>query len=354
MARKNDLSNLAFHGDPRRDDTFSLAMQAIARHLGKPDDYEKLYVVSGNAFAPDIRPSEPERSSWHVQGRGRNLDLVCASLGLSFRPVVYSPQPGGIPPRPEIPEALAQWQKLYWRQPIAGLIRETIAHGGLVLSMGEWSSPELLWTEWGLVLSASHDGDMTGSASNGRTDNPISFVRDGWIINAAEGGPTLSGEALDREILRRASSRIAGVGEKPLEAGQRKVVFGLPAMDAWIAAMLRVPFCGQGEKDSCRCAADTAAATINASRAAARYLLALADRMPRHAAAQLIAAAEHYETIVKLLTPAVHADGRASYQALMGDADRQQQHADKVLGQVKKQLAAAAAGIDAALLTTAA
>ncbi len=354
MAPTSDISNLVFHGDSRRDDTFSLAMQAVARHLGKDDEYEKLYVVAGNAFAPDIRPGEPEKSSWHVQGRGRNIDMVCASLGLSFRPVVYSPQPGGIPPRPEIPEALAQWQKLYWRQPIAGMIREALAYGGVVLSMGEWSSPDLLRTQWGLVLSASHDGEMAGAASNGRADNAIDFVRDGWIISATEGGPTLSGEALDMEILRRASSRIAGVGDKPLEPGQRKIAFGLPAMDAWMAAMLRIPFCGPCGQESCRCVTNTAASTINGSRVAARYLLALADRMPRNSAEQLIAAAEHYEAIVKLLTPAIQIDGRASYQALMGDARRQEQYAQKVLTQVKKELAAAGASIDRALLTTAA
>lgn len=352
MGRKLDLSNLMFHGDPRRDDTFSLAMQAVARHLGRADDYEKLYIVSGNAFAPDIRPGEAEKSCWHVQGRGRNLDLICACLGLSFRPVVYSPQPGGIPPRPEIPEALAQWQKLYWREPIAGQIRETIAHGGLVLSMGEWANPELLWTEWGLVLSASHEGDMSGAASNGRTDNAINFVRDGWIINPTQGGPTLSGEALDMEILRRAASRIAGIGEHPLEPGERKVSFGLAAIDVWIAAMRKTPFCGQCGQNSC--AANTAASMINGSRAAARYLLALADRMQREAAKQLVASAEHYEAIVKVLTPSIQPDGKASYQTIMGDAQRQERHAEKVLGQVKKELAAAGAGIDAALMTTAA
>ena len=354
MARQNDLSNLVFRGDPRRDDTFSFAMQAVARHFGKPDDYDKLYVVSGNAFAPDIRQGEPEKSGWHVQGRGRNIDLVCAYLGLTFRPVVYSPQPGGIPPRPEIPEVLGQWQKLYWRQPIAGLIRETIAHGGLVLSMGEWSSPDLLATEWGVVLSASHEGDMAGSASNGRPDNPIDFVRDGWIINAAPGGSTLSHEALDMEILRRASSRIAGVGERPLEPGPRKIVFGLAAMDAWITAMGRVPFCGQCGQDSYRCAANTAGATINGSRAAARYLLALADRVQSDAAEHLITSAEHYEAIAKLLTPAIQDDGPESYREFMGDAQRQTRHADQVLALVKQELAAAGVGIDGALLTTAA
>ena len=351
MPRLNDLSNLVFRGDPRRDDTFSLAMQTVARHFGKPDDYDKLYVVSGNAFAPDIRPGEPEKACWHVQGRGRNLDLVCACLGLTFRPVVYSPQPGGIPPQPEISEALAQWQKLYWRQPIVGMIRQTIAHGGLVLSMGEWSSPDLLRTEWGLILSASHEGDMAGSASNDRWDNAIDFVRDGWLINAAPGGSTLSNGALEMEILRRASNRIAGVGEMPLEPGPRKIIFGLAAMDAWITAMGREPFCGQCGQDSYRCAANTAAATINGSRTAARYLLALADRVQSDAAGHLIASAENYEAIVKLLTPALQDDGPESYREFMGDAQRQTRHAETVLDLVKTELAAAGAGIDGALLT---
>jgi hypothetical protein len=86
MNRITDLSTLIFHGDPRRDDTFSLTMKAVAAHFGRDADYEKIYVVSGNAFAPDILPGDVASISFagtpagdtRVQDAYVNADAVLA------------------------------------------------------------------------------------------------------------------------------------------------------------------------------------------------------------------------------------------------------------------------------------
>lgn len=352
MAQSVDLSRLAFHGNPFCDDTFCLAMAAVARQLGKPVDYERLCVVAGNVFAPDIRPDEADKSCWHVQGRGRNIDLVCSWLGLTLRPFVYSPLPGGVPPRPENREALQEWERLYWRQPNAWVIRDALSRGEFLVSMGEWGGRDVLWTEWGLILSATDEGVIKGLTSNGRPDNPVDLVRDGWIVGSAEGGPTLSDEALDAEILRRAAARIRGGGERPLEPGDRRIRFGLPAIDAWAAQFSVVPFCSQCGDGSWQCATYVAASTIAGSRLAARYLADCAGRASDMRAEGLVRAVGHFEAIAELLSPAVAEAGRGSYRTIMGDVRAQQQHVEKVLTPVREALAGAGEAIAAAIPQT--
>ncbi len=63
-----DYSKLDLKGNGHTQDSFSLAVQSAAKLLGKEADYETIYCLSGNAFAPAIDKLEDCTAWWHVQG----------------------------------------------------------------------------------------------------------------------------------------------------------------------------------------------------------------------------------------------------------------------------------------------
>ena len=85
-----DYSKLYLKGDDHAKDSFSLTMQAVARLYGIDVDYETIYALSGNGFAPGIHPPEPCRQLQRMHDRGQCLDLVAARLGLVVRPLEFS------------------------------------------------------------------------------------------------------------------------------------------------------------------------------------------------------------------------------------------------------------------------
>lgn len=324
-----------------------MAMQAACRYFGKTVDYETIYALSGNCFAPDIRPSEPSHCHWQLQGRERNLDLVCARLGLSSRPFdVRQNPPNGCPSTfPKDAAGLEAWKADY-RRPVMESVERTLKDGNLLLSMGEWfSSPEVLWTEWGFVTTIDPrgtkrrpDGGLFGYASNGSGDNEVNFVRDGYFIT--HGKVAVEPEEAEREVLRRAVARIRGDGQPPFDTGDRKIVFGVAAMDTWISTMATVKgFCEPGHPWSCT--AGNATPTVEGSTFSAKWLRNLAERQSGPAAAHLRSAASHYDRIVALFGPALQESGPESYHAIIGDIEKQKAHAEKVLTPVKAELAAA-------------
>lgn len=332
-----------------------MAMQAACRYFGKAVDYDTIYALSGNCFAPDIRPSEPAHCHWQLQGRERNLDLVCARLGLSSRPFdVRQNPPKGCPstfPRDEA--GLETWKASY-RRPVMAAVERTVSEGSLLLSMGEWfSSPEVLWTEWGFVTTTDPrgtkrrpDGGLFGYASNGRGDNEVDFVRDGYFIT--QGKVTLEPEEAEREVLRRAVARIRADGQPPFDPGDRKIVFGVAAMDTWISTMATVKgFCEPGHPWNC--AAGNARPTVEGSTFSAEWLRALAGKWGGQSADHLRAAASHYDRIVALFGPALQDDGPESYRQIIGDLEKQKTHAEKVLKPVRAELAAAGQEMEKAL-----
>jgi hypothetical protein len=344
---KSRLGQLSFKGDIYKQDPFSMAMQAACRYFGKAVDYDTIYALSGNCFAPDIRPSEPSHCHWQLQGRERNLDLVCERLGLSFRPFdVRQNPPKGCPSTlPKDAAGLEAWKASY-RRPVMEAVERTLRDGSLLLSMGEWfSSPEVLWTEWGLVTTTDPrgtkrrpDGGLCGYASNGRGDNEVDFVRDGYVIT--QGKVTLEADKAEREVLRRAVARIRGDGKPPFDPRDRKIVFGVAALDAWATTMATVKgFCEPGHPWNC--AAGNAIPTVEGSKFSARWLRAHADKQGGQSADHLRAAASHYDRIVALFTPALKDDGPECYRTIIGDLDKQKAHAEKVLKPVKAELALA-------------
>jgi RNA polymerase sigma factor (sigma-70 family) len=293
-ASAQSLAELRFQGDIYRQDSFSMAMQAAARHFGKQIKYEEMLALSGNAFAPALRPGEPERSFWAIQGGGRNIDLVCRRLGLIFRPFPRPEDLGQtIAPKPTDPAAIKAWEFESYRKPVIAAVRDALARGELILSMGEFLNGDgVTWTEWGIVTEARDDGTIWGAASNGRLDNRIDFIRDGWFIALDPAGPSLSAGQAQREVLRRAALRIRGDVVVKTETYERNIAFGAPAMDAWIASMDNADFCPMCKADP-DCALHIALPSYAGARSAATWLAA--NSAPE--------AANHYLMIAEFLKP---------------------------------------------------
>ena len=73
-----DYSRLYLKGDDHAKDSFSLTLQAVARMYGIDVDYETVYALSGNGFAPGIHPPEDCRQLQRTHDRGQCLDIVAA------------------------------------------------------------------------------------------------------------------------------------------------------------------------------------------------------------------------------------------------------------------------------------
>jgi hypothetical protein len=354
--RDERAAKAVFQGDRLRQDTFSLAVAAALKSLGKPVDYATVHLWSGNAFAPDIRPDEPTRCHWQLQGRERCLDVIAAAAGVQARTF---PSCEELVPAATKPEGMVagskkeqEWERETFARPAASYLSHALQVGEMVVSCGEWAQPArgVLWCDWGLVVEARNDGTILGTAPNGRADNVITHVRDGWVLRA-DGEPQVR-EYIRRLVLQRAVERIRGAGPA-FKPAPRGVVFGLAAMDAWISAMSQVPFDQQqwqGKDWSAGQARETALPTFWASQAAAGYLRQMAGELPAAAASALRDAAGQYDRIVELLTPPLADSGEQTYPVIMGDPAKQTQHVQQVLCPVRGCLEAAAAAIEKVLM----
>ncbi|MBU0608345.1 MAG: hypothetical protein KKI08_10705, partial [Armatimonadetes bacterium] len=177
-----DWSRLSLKGNGHVQDHFSLAVQAGARMLGRDLDYEALYVLSGNAFAPCLDPTE-SCTSWWMTGTGRdaNADLIARRLGLQLRRIP-SPWTQNAPPMPVDKAALEQWLRDHWRVPAVPGIREALERGEVILTSGRWSGSGphgfTPWSWWGIIAEARDDGTVVGACLNGHRDNPMAAVDD--------------------------------------------------------------------------------------------------------------------------------------------------------------------------------
>jgi RNA polymerase sigma factor (sigma-70 family) len=318
MLTQPDYSRLHLEGDHHRLDSFSLTMQAVARLFGGDVDYETLYGLSTNGFAPDIYPAEPCRSFWRMHGRGQCLDVVAAYLGLNVRPMGVG-----------TPEA----------------IREAFARDEVVVMDRGWDTDIYCW--WGIITQAPEDGWIRGATQNGQTDTPLDHFGRCWALTA--GRPTLTQGQADRAMLERAVARIRADRE-PFLPGE--VIYGLPAMDLWIAQMEKPAFQDDSPGDSAANARMCAIYSYEGAKVTASYLRHRLKSFPEAARPHIEATARCYERIADLLLPfTVWEEGRG-YRAFMGDLARQREHADKVLRPVKAETAAAADEIEKAVAAT--
>ena len=316
-----DYDKLELEGDHHAKDSFSLTMQAVARLYGIEADYETIYALSTNGFAPDIYPDEPCRSFWRMHGRGQCLDLVAAYLGLDVRPI-----------DPATPET----------------IREALAAGAGVIMDRGWEPDVYCW--WGIVMEVDPDDSlpvirrMRGATQNGPADNPVDHIGRCWAVT--RGTPTLTQEQADAIMLRRALSRIRG-DSPPFITG--KLIFGLAAMDLWIAQMAKADFQEDDPPSSAGNARLCALHTCQGAADTAVYLRERMDSFPGAAQPHLASVAARYERIAGLLEPfSIWEEGRG-YQVFMGDVAQQTAHADEVLRPVKAEMAGASEALEQAL-----
>jgi len=345
-----DYSKLSLKANGHTHDSFSLTIEAAARLLGKRPEYETIYALSTNAFAPCVNPCEPSIHWRHTdKGRGLCLDIVAGRLGLALR-ALPCPGESSVPPEPKDKAARDVWLREHWRKPMIQPIRAALSAGAVVITREGWNSHPPSgglnpWCWWGLILEACDDGEILGASLNGRRDNPMWYVDGAWAVSP--GTPTLTPHRADLLMLQRAVHRIRGDADPFLPT--ERMVFGLKAMDLWIEQMKQVPFCGDcGKGRSAACATCCAQPTYMGAETAMNYLRKRKGSFAAQARLHVEAAATHYQKILGLLRPALTGEGGEQYEQIIDNAAKQKAHA-KVLQQVKAELAAAANEMEKAL-----
>ena len=347
-----DYGNLRLKGDEHRLDSFSLTMQAVARLFGKDVDYETIYALSTNCFAPDIRADEECRSDWRLRGRGQCLDLVSDYLGLKVRPIgCFAPRKYG------------EKHDLDAAKKAAAEIRGALDNGEVVVTDSGWKDT---FAYWGIITGAEADGTIRG-ANPARADNSLDHCCSFWALSPDE--PKLTEQEAVLETLKRAKARIRGnaapflpdslaCGLPALGAPEvaGAVVWGRPAMDLWISQMGKPAFQQDDPGSSAGNARTCALYGYDGALASEKFLRRAAEHFPKPSRTLLFEAAEHYQTIAKLLEPFSKWEKGKGYRAgevmlkpSMGNLPWQKEHAEKVLRAVKSELTAAADRIGDAL-----
>ena len=352
-----DYSKLDYKGNGHTQDSFSLAVQAAARLLGKRPDYEMIYCLSSNAFSPAIDLGEDCTAWWHVEGSmgDRAMGTVAARIGLRAERLRFPPHNLS----PEDPEEVFDRKALEHRKACAKLLRENLDTGAVVLTGGGWrvggGGGFAPWGWWGIVTKAGEDGDLRGAClgahpgrATGFRDRPLDYLGHTWALFADK--PALTPHAADLKMLEQAVARIRGKGGFTAD---ERATYGVDAMDAWVAKMKQTPFCVPCHKAApdrvWTCAINNGQTTIAASKAAASYLRKRVGTFPAAARPHLEATAKHYDKIVELLRPAVTGEDGEHYRTSIGDLGKQKAHAENVLKPVKAELAAAADAMAKAL-----
>ena len=346
MARKPDYSKLALRGNGHTQDSFSLAVQAAAGLLGRDADYETIYCLSSNAFAPAIDTAEDCTAWWHVNAAlgDRCMQTVARRLGLAAR-------------RLPIPELAGHWSDAdaVARQRRAGVevLKEAMDRGEVIVTLGGWQARQddrfVPWCWAGVLTEVNYDGTIRGACLNGRQDDLLYLVpSETWALSAAD--VTLTEQEAGQAALTQAVARIRGDTEPFLRGDW--YVYGMKAMDAWIEKMEQTPFCVpcfESAPDRVwTCAINNAQTTTAGAKAAALHLRERLDTFPEAAHSHLEAAATHYDRIAEVLGPALTGEGGEHYRDFIGDLEKQKAHAD-VLRRVKAELAAAADEMERAL-----
>ncbi len=342
-----DFSRITLRGNATTEDSFAKAVQAAAKLLGREVDLQTVRALSTNAFAPNIRTSEPCKSWWDIQAQDTAIDLVARRIGLKAQPLPAIDHSAD-PPMPTDKEADREWLRTYHRKPIVPAIRKAIDAGEVVIAGNEWDFAfhSNAWFGWGIITNVREDGTIVGACLNGRRDNPMNYVLNAWVLSAAE--PTLNAHQADLEMLRLAVDRIRGNtrANRVDESGTKDhYVFGLAAMDVWIRDMETIPgFCaecqergGRGWSD----ALDNGKLMHGGAVFAASCLRKCAEGFPATARPHLEAAATQYDRIAELLRPAVTTGDQGHYKTFVGDLAKQKIHADQVLRPIRSALASA-------------
>ena len=351
---KPDYSRLRLRGDMATQNSFALVMQAAARLLGKEASYDDIFAWSTSPFAPCFQPEEPTKYWWAMCRDGGVFDIITGRLGLKmdFHAVDWSRVP-----EPTSEEDAERHTVVHAARPAIAYARRAMSEGKVCLSSGAWAE-DYPWCMWGVVTEVKNEETWVGAGITGRTDIPIltSCGHQVWALSPVE--PQLTPHQADRRLLEAAIRRIRGqqdpriantFSSEPLFRAAKWQVYGVDAMDAWVAEMSRVPW-SRDPNEGGNGGADVTASWVQiGSKAAAAYLRRAAPQFTEGAREHLDNAAEHYERIVDLLDPAITGKGGERYREFMGDLAKQRAHVDTVLKPVKAELAAAADEMEKAL-----
>ncbi len=302
-------------------ESFDAVVLAAARLLGRDVDEEALHAYSINGFAPSIATWENEMAAWHMFGRASGLDLLGRRLGLRIRKLPLPPA-GPAGQTPMSPEDYARaWGRI---------VREAMGRGEVVITEGVLER-EPRW--WGLITKVDEDGTVQAASIDGRLDNRVVVLGENPVWGVAKQTPSLTARQADLEMLRLAIQRIRGAGSDPAD-----VVFGVQAMDMWIAQFAKAPFCQiecGGDGRCARCIRDSVA---SGAESVAKYLRTEAGEFCESAGGLVLRVAERYERIANLLK----AD---AYGSDLGDMASRRAHAE-VVDRCKQEMIAAAAKME--------
>jgi beta-lactamase regulating signal transducer with metallopeptidase domain len=323
-------------------DTFAMTMARVASHLGRETDYETMQVLSGEAFAPGIDPTESCAGKWNRQGADVALPFIADTLGLTIESIPLPPAPGR---QGDWDKTRAAWAE--HRKQVAPQLRQAIDSGAVVLTDGGWeyTPPEFpnVYTFWGVVTEARDDGTILGAVfTNDRHDNPIGFVRQCWAVTKST--PRVTPQETRIEALKLGLARIRQ-NTAPFLGDQR--LFGLAAMDRWAERFEHVPFCG----DDCgpkapRCPLSNSVTMCEAALNAAAYLRSSEQAFHESIQPHLREAARQYDVIAETLTP--FTKWETGYEPIMGEVAKQKAHIP-VIRSCRDALAAAGDALAAAL-----
>lgn len=341
-------TGLELLGDGHQQDSFSLALCAVAARLGRPIDYETVFALSTNAYALGIVPGRGGECPawWHMSGREHGLNVIARRAGLHVERIDLPPATETVWVDPNVQlERRKQW---------APIIRRQIEAGRWVITSGGWDwkaqLPKLTphcW--WGVIMEARDDGTIRGACLNGRQDNPIAILMDQcWAIEPAR----TTGDALEADVtmLQQALGRILA-DRDPFRRPDTiwQPVFGLDAMDAWIEQMGRVPFCVECVDRSWSCAQSMAMVVFQGAQTVASYLAKRLDSFEPAMRPALRSVIAGYVSISEKMEPFLARKDGCGYRQVMGDLAGQQSHIDQVLRPLRAELQTVARDIGEAI-----
>ncbi|MDY7010657.1 MAG: hypothetical protein SVV80_07885 [Planctomycetota bacterium] len=346
---RRDYSQLSLRGNGHTDDSFSLTFVAAAKLLGRDAPYEKVFALSTNPFAPAFFLPEQCPSFWHQRGRAHGLDILAKHFGLRYE-VLQLPETDIDPVREQ-----EKYRDEYLAK-CAPILRDVLHHGHVVIIENGWASPKggpfVSWMWFGMVEEVRDDGTILGATLNGQHDNHIADLGRCWALSAGEAD--MGDMEAERASLEFAVRRIRA--EKPPFEPNERMAYGLVAMDAWMKKMDHVPFCeacveSAPDPDRARgwtCARDCAASVCEGAAAASVALPKWASHFTPKAGEHLQSAGERYKNIDRLLRPFTTWDNGRGYHAMMGNLQKQKQHAEDVLRPIMDEFATAADEIEKA------
>jgi len=340
-----DYTSFFLEGAHHRHDSFTAALQATARMFGRESDYEQILAYSTNGFAPVVHPPEGCKSTWMMHGRGQCIDLVADYLGLDAQERKYEDER----PRPVLPP---EEKRAFWRTPEGqkwnaeadGFLRKQVSSalisGNVVLVDGGWCHHYHLW---GVIRKIAEDGRAIGTALDGPKENELDHWRRVWVVAPKQ--PSRTRADADRIMLGRALARIRGDAPPFLKDNAQQCIWGLEAMDLWIAQMRKPAFQEDDPGSSAFNARCCAAYSYDGANHTSSYLRRRIRGFPDAAREQLAAAAACYDRVAELLAPFAHS--ARAYEKLFSEKGLNVKHADDVLSKVKEELGKAAQELEA-------